>query len=347
MQKILVWLSGWVDSAVTAYLLKEQWYDVTAGFMINYISDDGNCPTKKDLEEAKKVAEFLWINFFSFDYQKEYNDKIIQYIFDGYRQWYTPNPDILCNSKIKFDLFLQEAINLGFDAIATGHYARIVESDWLYRLFKWKDQVKDQSYFLAWLKQWQLSKALFPIWSLEKSEVRQIAKKAWLPNADRKDSQWLCFIGNVDMKEFLKKELPEKKWYTVDREWNILWEHNWVWFYTIWQRRWLGIWWNKAYFVIQKDLENNNLIVWDEEELALFSKSLTANNWHCISDELQLPQKWYARIRHWQSLQSSEVFDLWDFRIKVEFENSQRAIASGQIVAFYQGEELVASAVIE
>ncbi len=353
MKKILVWLSGGVDSAVSAYLLQKQWYDVTAGFMINYISENENCPTKQDLQEAKKVAEFLGIKFFSFDYQKEYDQYIVQYIFDSYKKWFTPNPDILCNTKIKFDLFLQEALNLWFDGIATGHYARIVENDKkdlrpaLKKLLKWKDPIKDQSYFLAGLKQWQLSKALFPIWNMEKNEVRQIAKEIWLPNADRKDSQGLCFIWKVDMKSFLRKKLPIQKWKIIDTKWKILWEHDGAWFFTIWQRRWIWVSGPYPLYIVDKDINNNTITVWEEKDLNLFSKELKTANRHWLCEKLEFPQAGYGRIRHWQKLQKCEIFDLWNSKVKAVFENEQRAIASWQTFAFYQWDELVWSGVIE
>ncbi|UFX82944.1 tRNA 2-thiouridine(34) synthase MnmA [Candidatus Absconditicoccus praedator] len=354
MKKILVGLSGGVDSAVTAYLLQKQGYDITAGFMINYLADNGNCPTKQDIQEAKKVANFLGINFFSFDYQKEYWDKIVEYIFEGYKHGYTPNPDILCNTEIKFKLFLEEALNLGFDGIATGHYANIVESNknetksrpGLKKLLKGKDPVKDQSYFLAGLEQWQLSKALFPIGNMEKNEVRQIAKEIGLPNADRKDSQGLCFIGKVDMKSFLRQKLPIRKGKIIDTGGNILGEHDGAWFFTIGQRRGIGVSGPNPLYIVDKDVDNNTITVGEEKDLNLFSKELTTASRHWLSEKLDFPQTGYGRIRHGQELQKCEIFDFGDGKVKAVFENKQRAIASGQTFAFYQGEELVGSGVI-
>lgn len=351
MKKILVWLSWWVDSAVSAYLLQKEWYDVTAWFMINYMADDNSCPTKQDIQEAKKVAEYLWINFFTFDYQKEYWNKIVEYIFEWYKQGFTPNPDILCNTEIKFKLFLQEALNLWFDWIATWHYANILEIEnnkkqKKYKLLKWKDAIKDQSYFLAGLEQWQLSKAIFPIWNLQKSQVRKFAKDIWLPNANRKDSQWLCFIWKVDMKDFLKKKLPVQKWITLDTNGNKIWQHDWAWFFTIWQRRWIWVSWQNPLYIVNKDINNNIITVWEEKDLNLFSKELLVDNCHYLSDKLNFPQKWFWRIRHWQTLQKCIIYDLWKNKIKVIFEKEQRAIASGQTFAFYQWDELVFSAII-
>ena len=165
MKKVLVWLSGGVDSAVTAYILKQQWYDVTAGFMINYLAEQGeDCQTETDIEVAKQVASYLEIPFFTFNYVEEYKEKVLDYMYEWYQKGITPNPDIMCNSEIKFKVFLEEALEAWFDTVATGHYARI-ESDMegIFHLKKWVDNTKDQSYFLAGLNQKQLSKALFPI----------------------------------------------------------------------------------------------------------------------------------------------------------------------------------------
>ena len=177
-KKILVWLSGGVDSAVSAYLLQQQWYDVTAGFMINYLAPEGEiCPTKEDIRVAKEVAQYLGIPFFTFDYREEYESKVLEYMYEWYRKGITPNPDIMCNSEIKFKVFLDEARYAGFDMVATGHYAQIIENAGMFTLQKWADSRKYQSYFLAWLSQVQLSQTLFPIGHLQKSEVREIAKK--------------------------------------------------------------------------------------------------------------------------------------------------------------------------
>lgn len=363
--KILVWLSGWVDSAVSAYLLKQAWHDVSAGFMINYISDDeDNCTTKKDLEVAKEVAEYLKIPFFTFDYVKEYDEKILNYLYEGYKKWITPNPDVWCNSEVKFKLFLEEWLEAGFDAIATGHYARINppkegDKESYYRLFKGVDAGKDQSYFLSTLNQFQLSKALFPIGHLQKSEVREIALKAGLPNAERKDSQWLCFVGKVDFEEFLKRKIPVNVGNIIDTTGKVLGRHDGVYFYTIGQRKWLDIGGLKEpVFVIKKDIAKNELIVGTEHELALYSHDLTTSGIHFIGKSLEIPYHGKAKIRYRQSDQDvivskkdsfyfnngsdpSETGYIW------QFSEAQRAVSSGQIVALYNGDELVASGVID
>jgi len=335
-KKILVWLSGWVDSAVSAYLLKKEWYDVTCWFMINYLAPEWEyCPTLEDIKVAKEVASYLNLPFFTFDYIEEYENKVLNYMYEWYKSWITPNPDIMCNSEIKFKVFLDEAIKLWFDKVATGHYGQIIKKDNIFYLKKWTCENKDQSYFLAWLNQFQLSKSIFPIWNLKKSEVREIALKVWLPNALRKDSQWICFVWKVDLTKFLEKKIDPKPGKIIDTSWKILWEHKWVFYYTIGQRKWLDIWWLKEpVFVIKKDLKNNILIVWIEKDLELYNDNLEVENIHFLSWEIIFPFEWFAKIRYRQKDEECIVEKLKD-RYKVIFKKPQRAIASGQIVAIY------------
>ncbi len=347
MKKVLVWLSGWVDSAVSAYLLKKQGYDVTAGFMINYRDPENpNCPTRIDKAEAKKVAEFLEIPFFELDFVEDYTQKVLNYMYEWYQKGITPNPDIMCNKEVKFKVFLQEAEKRWFDYIAMGHYAKT--KDW--RLFKWIDNNKDQSYFLAWLSNKQLEKALFPIWNLEKPEVRKIAEKIWLPNAKRKDSQGICFVWKVNMSDFLEKKIKPKKWLVKDTKGNILWEHKWVFYYTIWQRKGLDIWWqSEPIFVVKKDLEKNEIIVWTASDLELYDDKLFMDNINIINHEYwdKLEFKAKSKIRYRQSDQDCIVKKIWEDEYKVEFIESQRAISSWQICAVYVWDELVLSWVIK
>ena len=353
-QKILVWLSGWVDSAVTAYLLKEQGHDVTAGFMVNYRDPENpNCPTKIDKEEAKRVAEYLDIPFKVFDYVDKYEEKVLNYMYEWYKKWITPNPDIMCNSEVKFRAFLDEAMKLWFDKIATWHYARIRTSpkpstleERGVKLLKWVDENKDQSYFLAWLTKEQLSKALFPIWELEKPEVREIARKAGLPNAERKDSQWICFVWKVNMVDFLEKKIKPKKGLVKDTSGKILWEHKWVFYYTIGQRKGLDIWGQKeAIFVVKKDLEKNEIIVWTSSDLELYDDELIIKNINILSGWWWWKAK--CKIRYRQADQDCEVIKIWEDEYEVKFKEKQRAIAKWQICAIYLWDELVMSWVIQ
>ncbi len=341
-KKILVWLSGWVDSAVSALLLKQAWYEVSCGFMINYLDDEHpwNCPTRIDLDEARKVAEFLELPFYTFDYREEYEKRIIAYIYEEYEAGRTPNPDVFCNNLVKFDLFLEEAISLWFDGIATGHYARIVDG----RLLKGVDAKKDQSYFLSRLSPFQLSKAIFPIGHLEKSQVRAIAEEAHLPNAKRKDSQWLCFIGKVSMKEFLEKRLPKKSWDILSIDGKIIWKHEGAFSYTIGQRRGIKVWWWAALFIIDKSIKDNTITVWWESDLNLFSSSCALLDW--VGEPPSSDRIFTGKVRYRQEDQEVTLQSNW-WKIFVNFKIPQRAIAPGQICVVYDRQRVFWSGVIE
>ena len=349
MKKILVWLSGWVDSAVSAYLLKKQWYDITAWFMINYMAPEWEfCPTKEDIEVAKEVAAYLDIPFFTFDYRDTYSEKVLGYMYDGYKKWITPNPDIMCNSEVKFKVFLEEALEHGFDGVAMWHYARIIEdNDWIFHLNKWIDENKDQSYFLAGLNQFQLSKALFPIGELEKPRVREIALEAWLPNAKRKDSQWICFVWKVDLTKFLEKKIDPKPGVVRDTSGKILGEHKWVFYYTIGQRKGLDIWGqSEPIFIVKKDIEKNEIIVWTTNDLELYNDILFVSEFHYLwKDDFEFPLNAKCKIRYRQADQDCIIFKE-ENRFRVEFKEKQRAIASGQICSIYLEDDLVMSGVI-
>jgi len=349
-KKVLVWLSGWVDSAVSAALLLQQWYEVVGWFMKNYVSDKWNCTTFKDAEEAIKVAKFLWIELLSFDLQKEYQERIIDYIFEWYSKWITPNPDVLCNNLIKFDVFLNKAMEQWFDYIATGHYARIREEDWKYHLLQWIDSWKDQSYFLSGLNQYQLSKSIFPLWEMTKQQVREKAKEIWLPNAERKDSQGLCFIWNVPIRTFLMQKFPKKEWDILDLSGKKVWTHQWAYFYTIGQKQWL--WLNFKAYVYCIDIENNILYVTDKDGEELKTKTLIAKNWHWICPDME------NEILNWKKNSSGKIryrqipavecslekMENWD--MKVTFEKEQRAVAPGQVFVAYNSDECLGNGMI-
>ncbi len=354
-------MSGGVDSAIAAYLLQKEWYEVVAGFMKNYVSDGGNCTTYSDAEEAIKVSDFLWIEIISFDLQKEYNEKIIEYIYRWYQQGITPNPDVLCNSLIKFDVFLQKAIELWFDYIATWHYARIAKikksktpennntkdnesHKWTFKLLRGIDYNKDQSYFLAGLNQFQLSKSLFPIGWYTKPEIRALAKKIGLPNAARKDSQWLCFIWNIPIKDFLLQRLPKKEGNITDTKGRIIGKHEWAYFFTIGQRHGLNLPF-KAY-VIKTDVEKNIVIVGNKEDKELFGKNITTIWWHRIRKSYTLPTKIVAKLRYRQEPQEATLKKDKEKNIVVTFKEKQRAIAPGQTLVAYKGDECIGSGVI-
>ena len=371
-KKVLVWLSGWVDSAVSAALLLQQWYEVVGWFMKNYVSDKWNCTTFKDAEEAIKVAKFLWIELLSFDLQKEYQERIIDYIFEWYSRWITPNPDVLCNNLIKFDVFLNKAMEQGFDYIATWHYARIstlvilnevkdlrwdtknssFHSEWQirYHLLQWVDSWKDQSYFLSGLNQYQLSKSIFPLWEMTKQQVREKAKEIWLPNAERKDSQGLCFIWNVPIRTFLMQKFPKKEWDILDLNWKKVWTHQWAYFYTIGQKQWL--WLNFKAYVYRIDIENNILYVTDKDAEELKTKTLIAKNWHWIcpnmeNEILNWKRNLSGKIRYRQipAVECSlEKMENWD--MEVTFKKEQRAVAPGQVFVAYDWDECLGNGMI-
>lgn len=342
--------------------------------MVNYTTEDETCTTKEDLAEAQKVADYLWIKLYTFDYQQEYHNRIVKYIVESYKNGLTPNPDVLCNSEIKFKVFLDEWIALGFDTIATGHYAQIKKNDpayweitynnpkyfesdvkqevattffeYSYSLFKWVDTTKDQSYFLAGLDQNQLSKAIFPLWWLKKTEVREIAKKAWLPNANRKDSQGICFIGEVPMREFLHQYIPEEKGPIIDTTWKILGEHNWVRWYTIWQRQWLGVAAPRPLFVLKKDIATNTLIVGYADTDDLFTREISVSNRHRIEDRYTFPRTWQAKIRYRQQDQQVTLQINENQNLFASFTEPQRAVASWQVLVGYEGDKVIWSGII-
>lgn len=342
-KKVLIWLSGWVDSAVSAYLLKQAGYDVIAGFMINYLAPKWEyCPTLEDIKVAREVAKYLDIPFLTFDFRDTYEEKVLNYMYEWYKKWITPNPDIMCNSEVKFKVFLDEALDMWFDKVAMWHYAQIENIGSSYLLKKWVDETKDQSYFLAGLSPYQLSRAIFPIWSMKKSEVRKLRREIWLPNRERPDSQGICFVGNVDMTKFLEKKIDHKIWDIIDTSWKKLWTHKWVFYYTIGQRKWLDIWWlKKPIFVIKKDIVNNILIVWTEDDLKLYSDTLEMQSINYLKKDLTLPLNWQAKIRYRQKDQPCRVLDIWNNKLKVEFKTPQRAIARGQICAIYSNDDIL------
>lgn len=348
-EKILVGLSGGVDSAVSLYLLQQQGYQVEAAFMKNFsekVNIKGECPWKEDRIVAYRVAAQLKVPIQTFDFEDIYQEKVVKYIFDTYQAGQTPNPDVLCNNEIKFKLFLNKALELGFDKIATGHYARVYQDKTGYHLLRGIDPNKDQSYFLAGLNQEQLSKALFPIGDLQKDKVRQIASEAGLVNADRKDSQGICFIGKIDLKTFLQQKIKAKKGDIVDTSGNVLGQHQGVWYYTIGQRKGLDLP-NGPWFVASKDIENNKLIVAKEGDKELYKNSVQISNLHWLAKEHKLPLKAKAQIRYRQEAQdviisSSEVEKSKGFL--ATFKTPQKGVASGQILAVYQKDELIASA---
>ncbi len=387
--RVVVGLSGGVDSSVAAYLLKEQGYEVIGMFMKNWHDDSvtisNECPWLDDSNDAMIVAQHLGIPFQAIDLSKEYKERIVDYMFAEYQRGRTPNPDVLCNREIKFDIFLKAALTLGADFVATGHYARREEVELngkkVYRLLAGKDPNKDQSYFLCQLTQHQLSKALFPVGELLKPEVRAIAKRIGLVTAGKKDSQGLCFVGKVHLPEFLQQRLQPKKGKVIiipadacvfsnGQSMNDLLqltapyrynpeagkeagEHPGAHYFTIGQRKGLNLGgFPKPLFVIGTDTVSNTLYMgMGEDHPGLFRPGLfiPAADEHWVSEDLKLlpgeSQNYMARIRYRQALEPCTLHQKHE-GLYIIFDAPQKAITPGQFAAWYQGEELIGSGII-
>lgn len=339
--RIVVGVSGGVDSSVAAYLLKKQGHDVIGLFMVNWEEQDGQCTAEDDFEDVKRVCTKIGIPYFSVNYAKEYYERVFTYFLEEYKAGRTPNPDVLCNREVKFGPFLEQAYKLGADKIATGHYAKKIEKDGKYYLAKADDLNKDQSYFLNQLNQKQLESVIFPLESIDKPQVREIARELELSTADKKDSTGICFIGERNFKKFLQSFLPAQKGKILDLEGNEVGQHDGLMYYTLGQRRGLNIGGRKGgngqrWFVVKKDLENNILYVTQGEEDILFSDGLYASGMNWIP---QIPAEkefeCYAKFRYRQPDQKVKVTILNDKEIKVDFDERQRAITPGQFVVLY------------
>ncbi|MEJ6764330.1 MAG: tRNA 2-thiouridine(34) synthase MnmA [Flavobacteriaceae bacterium] len=388
--RVVVALSGGVDSSVAACLLVKQGYDVVGIFMKNWHDDtvtiSNECPWVEDSYDAMIVAEKLSIPFQTIDLSKEYQERIIDYMFNEYKIGNTPNPDVLCNREIKFDVFLEIAKNLGADYVATGHYCRVVSENNQFKLLSGKDLNKDQSYFLCQLSQKQLSKVMFPVGELDKKEVRLIAKEQDLVTAEKKDSQGLCFVGKVKLPEFLQQKLKIKKGIVVKisnnnsqyidtpdynnhslknlrklakpfdyslKDGDVLGEHDGAHFFTVGQRKGLAIGGSKEpLFVIKTDVINNIVYVGEgKDHPGLYRKVLFIKNkdFHKVRtdfDYKNVNNKFESRIRYRQPLQESKLV-FGESGVFMIFDNLQSAISKGQFAVWYKNEELIGSGVID
>lgn len=390
MARVVVGLSGGVDSSVAAYLLKQQGYEVIGLFMRNWHDTtgtlEGDCPWYDDQVFAELVAKRLDIPFRFVDLSEEYKKRVVDYMFSEYEQGRTPNPDVLCNREIKFDVFLKEALKMGADFVATGHYCRkaeeVINGRTVYRLLAGADKNKDQSYFLCQLTQEQLRYALFPIGDMLKPQVREIAKEQKLATAKRKDSQGICFVGKVDLPVFLQQQIAAKQgnvheilptWrgygkeiaeddlaalaepfrYTV-RDGKKIGVHNGAHFYTIGQRKGLGIGGRKeSLFIIATDVKENVIYVGEgDAHPGLYRRALRILpeevHWVEPSERMQVGEhrRYQVRIRYRQPLQQAEII-CREEGLYILFDEPQRGIAAGQFAAWYDGEVLVGSGVIE
>ena len=394
MKRVVVGLSGGVDSSVTAYLLKEQGYEVIGLFMKNWHDDSvtisNECPWLEDSNDAMIVAEKLKIPFQVVDLSNQYKERIVDYMFDEYEKGRTPNPDILCNREIKFDVFMDIALDLGADFVATGHYCRkeeeIIDDKPIYKLLAGKDINKDQSYFLCQLSQHQLSKALFPIGELTKPAVREIAKKANLITAEKKDSQGLCFIGKVRLPEFLQQKLQSKEgeivqvsntadlyqreqpkfnskeeeldFFATKYQYNkldgkVVGKHLGAHYFTKGQRKGLAVGGTKEpLFVIETDVRENVIYAGEgKHHKGLFRSVLFVSNEeeHWIREDLKLKNQESLDVEariRYRQPLEKAILHKVENGIFVEFQNPQSAIQEGQFVAWYQNEELLGSGVI-
>ncbi|EOS58276.1 tRNA-specific 2-thiouridylase mnmA 2 [Paenibacillus barengoltzii G22] len=355
--RVVVGMSGGVDSSVTALLLKQQGYDVIGIFMKNWDDTDefGYCTAEADAEDVRRVCEQIDIPYYTVNFEKQYYDKVFAYFLEEYKRGRTPNPDVMCNREIKFGEFLNKALDLGADYVATGHYARVVEENGTFKLLRGVDSNKDQTYFLNALNQDQLSKAMFPIGHLPKPEVRRIAEEAGLYTAKKKDSTGVCFIGERNFKEFLSNYLPAQSGDMIDIvTGEVKGRHDGLMYYTLGQRQGLGIGGSgtgEPWFVADKDLERNILyVVQGDKHPSLYSTSLIASgvNWIAGADKMpEGPYKCTAKFRYRQPDQGVTLTKQPDGTVHVAFDEPQKAITPGQAVVFYQGEECLGGGTIE
>ncbi len=357
MARILVGLSGGVDSSVAAAMLLEQGHEVVGGYMKNWINTDeipGDCPWEKDLDDAHAVAKHLGIEFRVVDLIDQYKSRIVDYLLEGYRDGITPNPDVYCNREMKFGVFLDYALEQGFESVGTGHYARQrTREDGSGRILRGADPNKDQSYFLSMMTQRQAAHARFPVGEMMKPQVREAALRFQLPTADKKDSQGICFIGNIRMSDFLSHYVPDRPGQIVDVEGVVRGEHRGLHLYTLGQRKGHGVASPRegmAYVVVGKDAKKNQLIVgWDQADTpGLYTKECVVGSLSFIEGRPSALTKLEAQPRYRAKAEPVIVDPIEEgTKLALTFDRPQRAVTPGQICAFYEGGVLLGAGVFE
>lgn len=354
MARILVAMSGGVDSSVAALLLREQGHEIEGAYMKNWMAEWdplGQCPWEKDVADARAVAEKLGIPFRVVNLIEDYRERVVDYLLKGYAEGVTPNPDVYCNREIKFGVFLDLAVREGFDGIGTGHYARTAPSPGHAKaIYEGADPGKDQSYFLAMLRPEQIARAWFPVGELLKSEVRAKAAAAGLVTAEKKDSQGICFIGKVRMQDFLKEYLPEKPGPIVDLSGRVLGEHRGLHNYTLGQRRGIRVASAEpetAYVVVDKRMATNELVIgYDRPDTeGLYASRVILTNLSAAGPELPAQARIEARPRYRAPRAAIDFTKRDDGTAEVVFLEPQRALAAGQICALYEGSRLLGGGV--
>jgi tRNA-specific 2-thiouridylase len=352
--RLLLALSGGVDSAVAAWQALEDGYEVEAAYMKNWINEEnvfGNCPWMEDIEDARAVADHLGIPFQVLNFMDAYRERVVAYLVDGYSRGLTPNPDVMCNREMKFGVLLDHALENGFDAVGTGHYCRRLESSEGPQLMEGVDDNKDQSYFLCMIRRDQLERARFPVGGIRKPDVRKLARKIGLPNADKKDSQGICFIGEVKINDFLEKFIPEKPGPIVDLQGNVRGEHLGLHRYTLGQRRGIGIpsnTDNEFFVVVAKRLDTNELVIGFESGKPdpIWHSSVTLHqiSWLTTTPPTG-PVDIQAKVRYRDPRVPAHFKPDGTGGGKLIFKDSQRALASGQICALYDGQRVLGGGV--
>jgi len=350
VKKILIALSGGVDSAVAALLLKERGYEVSGAYIRTWMNEEmplADCPAQQDIEDSRAVAAHLGIDYEIVNLVNEYREHVVRYLVEGYENGITPNPDIMCNREMKFGIFQDYALAEGFDGIATGHYVRKLRSaDGSEDLLEGADKNKDQTYFLALLRQEQVRHALFPLGDLAKPRVRELARAHRLPNAAKKDSQGICFLGDMNINRFLEYYIEDKPGDIVDPEGRVLGRHRGLHRYTMGQRRGIGVpsnTDNEFYVVTGFNMKRNELVVAFDRPKSpgLFTQEAEVYDLSFVNRPVEEACDLLAKPRYRDPAQAIRFEPLGGGRARIRFEAPQRALASGQVLALYEGEKLL------